>query len=124
MDFGFEVSEAQSGSSTTFVSGGAKGLQLLVVVGSTSQEENTVNVAVVAVDKDSNNEQASQECIRVEALPAENTSIVTIYPGIAEAGSAQFGRQVSAAVPPQFQVQLSNALGLDMTVNVLGSFIE
>lgn len=119
MTFTFEV-DGITGQSAVIESEGALGLQLLGVIGSTGDEDNTVNVSIVAISDD---ETASQECYRVEGLRAEDTSVVLIYPGIAEAsGVAAF--RVNAVLPAKFQIQVGNVAGLTMGAVFHGSTIQ
>lgn len=120
MSFDFEVSAA-TGASAVIESNGARGLQLLALVGVGGDDNNLLSVSVIAI---SAGDEASQESLRFDSIPVENTTVMTLYPGIPTAinpgGTTQ---SANGVIPPKFQILVSSDMGLPLVAHVYGELL-
>lgn len=116
MSFDFEVSAA-TGASAVIESNGARGLQLLALVGAGGDDNNLLNVSIIAIS-----DEASQETLRFDGIPVENTTVLTIYPGIA-AANGDFAKSANGVIPPKFQLLVSSTMSLPLVAHVYGELL-
>lgn len=115
MQFDFEVSST-TGASAVIESNGSHGLQLLVQVGAGGDDNNLLSVSVIAI---SASDEASQEVLRFDGIPVENTTALTIYPGVM-AANGDFTKTLNSVIPPKFQLLVSSTMGLPLSAHVYG----
>lgn len=104
-----DATDTLAAASSEYYGNGERGLQLVVHAGPLGDDDNTAAIALIALDDDG----GSQECLRFEGIPAEDTTILMLYPGITQ---GQFSAPY--VLPYKYQLTASNALGLPMQIKV------